>query len=433
MPKTERLHLLILLAAILVLTAAYLGGVAGVPFHPDESTRLFTSGDAELFLRQPSAVFWRAENQGDLRQGYRELDSPLPNLLIAISRWIAGEPPLANDWDWGKTWRENEQAGALPTERQLLAGRAASAVFYPFTLLFFFLAVRQVANRFTAWTAMLLLASNALVLLHTRRSMAEGALLFTTALTLWSLVSIKNERWLISLPAALAFCAKQTLAPLLPVGLAAALWTTRRQPSEPARRLARNALLFSAAALGVIVLLHPFLWGQPVKAIRAAVGARQALAAAQTTDRPEQALNTPARRLVGMVSLLYLTPPMVAEAGNYAEETRFAVQAYLATPLHTLFRSVPAGAALLVLSLFGFISAVLRASKDDRARRGLTLFLSITLLQIAALFLLVPLPWQRYYLPLVLYACLWTAFGIDQLRLAVLRSARVKAQAQPGE
>jgi hypothetical protein len=217
------------------------------------------------------------------------------------------------------------------------------------------------------------------------------------------------------------------------VGLAAALWPAEGKSPEPARRLARNALFFSAAALGVLLLLHPFLWGQPVKAIRAAVGERQALASAQTTDRPEQALNTTSRRLVSLISMVYLTPPLFAEAGNYTEETRTAEQAYLGNPLHALFRSIPAGGALLVLSLFGFISAVLRARKDRQARRGLVLLLSATLLQALALFLLVPLPWQRYYLPLVPYACLWTAFGLDQLRQAILSGVqawREQAKAQ---
>ena len=43
------------------------------------------------------------------------------------------------------------------------------------------------------------------------------------------------------------------------------------------------------------------------------------------------------------------------------------------------------------------------------------LLLAATILQTLTLLAFVPLPWQRYYLPVVPYACLWAAVGIEQL------------------
>jgi 4-amino-4-deoxy-L-arabinose transferase-like glycosyltransferase len=406
------------LVVVFIISAAYLSGLGAVPFHPDETTYIYTSADTEAFFSEPASQFWRPENASNLRQHYRLLDAPLVNYFIAAGRWVSGEKPVAADWDWAKTWQANTLAGALPSTRLLLASRAAVAILFPFSLVLLFLTVWRIANEFTAWTSALLLAGNALVLLHTRRAMAEGILLFLSILSLWCLLWMEKERWRIGIPAALAFCAKQLLAPLLPIGLAAVAWSAQAEPSGTrTRQLLRQVFLFGLSALLLLVIFHPFLWGQPLRAFQAAIQARQKLAAAQTADRPDQALNSPLRKVISMVSYLYLAPPQFAETGNYREQTRSMEEAYLKNPFQTLFSSIPAGAALLILSLFGFLMALLQAVKRRGAgQRRLILILAASLCQTMALYFFIPLPWQRYYLPLVPYSCLWIAFGIDQLR-----------------
>jgi hypothetical protein len=419
--------LLLFLLVLAAISAAYLSGVAAVPFHPDESTQLFTSGDVELLLKQPADLFWRAESENDLRQRYRELDAPFTHYLIAGGRWLAGLPALPVDWDWSKTWQENQQAGALPSPELLLAGRFAVAALFPFSVLFLFLATRRVTNEFTAWTAALLLASNTLVLLHTRRAMAEGGLVFTVTLTMWVLVKARKRPWLAAIPAALAFCAKQSLLALAPVGILAVLWPLAQEPVKLTRnrsiRLFSQSLLFGAIFIVIVVSLNPFLWAEPVPAFQAAMRSRQALASAQVGDRTEQALNTPGRRIISLVGSLYLTPPMIAETSNYLANTRAAETAYLANPLHTLFRTIPGGGLLLMIGLSGFILCGLRVVKPgEPARHGLILLLAATLLQSLALLVLIPLPWQRYYLPVVPFACLWTAYGANPIKELVFRA-----------
>ncbi len=417
---------LIILAAISI---GYLSGLPAVPFHPDESTQLFTSGDVEIFLNRPADLYWRAEKEDDLRQRYRELDAPLTHTILAIGRWFAGQPALPVDWDWGKTWQENDQAGALPSPSLIQAGRMAMAMLFPFSVLFLFLATRRATNEFTAWVAALLLAGNALVLLHTRRAMAEGALLFTLTFSMWVIVKAEKRPWLVAIPAALAFCSKQTLAALAPAGLLAALWpllvTSTLSRKQKGLWILGQVALFGISFAVIVLLLNPFLWSQPIPAAQAAFRARQALAAAQTADRPDQALNSSGRKLIGLAGSVYLTPPIIAETGNYLENTKTAEEAYLANLFHRLFRSLPAGGILMALSLFGFAVNIIRAARPGYpAQRGLALLLAATLLQILALYALVPLPWQRYYLPAVPYACLWTAAGIDQLLYPLRRMIR---------
>jgi len=427
-PQQASLPLFLIVLALI--TVGSLNGVMSIPFHPDESTQLFTSGDTELLFHRPASLFWRMENEYDLRQKYRQLDAPLGHFIIAAGRWAAGLPALTVDWDWSKGWQENEQAGALPSAAMLKASRLAVALLFPFSVLFLFLATRRVTNEFTAWTAALLLATNALVLLHTRRAMAEGVLLFALTLTLWTLVKAEKRPWLTAIPAALGFCAKQSLAALAPVGLLAVLWppgiSNQALTRQEIFRLVRQALLYGITYLAIIFLLNPFLWSQPVPALQAAFRSRQELARAQVKDRPEQALNTPGRKIIGLVGSVYFTPPMIAEVGNYLENTRAAETAYLANPLNTLFRSIPAGAALLIAGLFGFLLCGLRVMRPGHSnRRVLVLLLAATLLQTLALLALIPLPWQRYYLPVVPYACLWAAYGLDQIKELVF-SAKSK-------
>lgn len=399
---------------LVLAAAAYLSGVHSVPFHPDESTQLFTSGDAEIFWQRPADVFWRPENEGSLRQLYRELDAPLTRNLIALGRWAAGRSAPAVDWDWGKTWEENRQAGALPDEKLLLSARLAVAALFPFSMLLLFLAARNLSNEFTAWAAVLLLASNSLVLLHTRRAMAESALLFGSILTIWAMLRAGRHPWLAGFAAGLAFCAKQSLAALAPAGLLGVIDQEALPPRLWLKKTARAAALYVAAFLAITLLLHPFAWGNLPAAVRASVQARQNLARAQTNDRPGQALNTPGRKLLAMTGSLYLTPPMFAETSNYQKETQAAEAAYLANPLHSLFRTLPAGSVYLTLSLFGFGAGVCGALRGS-SRRKLAVLLAATVLQAGALLIAVPLPWQRYYMPMVPFTILWAAYGVDQV------------------
>lgn len=401
-------------------TVFYLAGVPRVPFHPDESTQLFTSSDAERFWRNPADLFWNPDREADPLQRYRELDAPLTRNLIALGRWIAGQDALPRDWNWSLTWEQNRQQRSLPSPSLLTAGRLAVASLFPFSVLLLYLATRKISGEAAAWVAALLLASNALVLLHTRRAMAESALIFTTTLFIWSLVQAERRPWLTGIPAALAFSAKQSLAALAPVGLLAALWTSpaaaQKKPLPRGLSTTRSALAWGALLAFVVAILHPFAWQQPYPAVLASIRARQALASAQVGDRPEQALDSPLKKLVAMAGGLYLVPPAFSETANYSAETRSAEEAYLANPLHSLFRSLPAGGLLIVLNLFGFVTACRKIFiVHSQIRRRMLLLLVASAVQTAALFVLVPLPWQRYYLPLVPFSCLWTAYGADQI------------------
>ena len=430
--RTRTFSLLAFLLVTVLVSLALLAGVSQVPFHPDESTFLFLSGDFERLFNSPASMAWQPAQSGDAVQRYRTLDAPLGRYLVGFGRWLSGRPPLPVDWDWGQTWQQNQQAGAMPNTGLLLAGRYSLAALLPMSMLLLFFTGRRLGSDLIGWAAALLLVSNALVLMLNRRAVSEGLVIFTTAWTLFSLVTAKKSPWQTALPAGLAFCAKHSLGALAPVGLLAIFW----QPHLSLANRFKQAGLYTAIYLAVLLALNPFVWAHPLAALQSAADARRELAYNQVGDRPEQALSTPGQRILGLVGGLYLTPPILAEVGNYIEDTRLADQLYLDNPFHRLLRSLPASGLLLVITLFGGLAALCQAARPTQSpragyrRRALSLVLVAAGLQTAALLALVPLPFQRYYLPLVPHTCLLAAYGLEQLLIPIKKAARDR-QNQP--
>ena len=177
----------ILIAICLILLLIYFSGVSGIPFHPDESTQLAMSADFETLLKQPGLLIWNSSQPAESPQTYRLLDAPLTRYLLGFGRALASLPPPSGFWDWSKDWQANLDQGAYPDIRTLLAGRLAISFLFPFSLLFLYLSARGIGGRIAGYSAIILLGLNALVLLHARRAMAEGPLLFgiTAVMASW--------------------------------------------------------------------------------------------------------------------------------------------------------------------------------------------------------------------------------------------------------
>src|SRR5512139_2210760 len=144
-----------LLAGAISLYAIW--GVARVPFHPDESTNLFMSADLDVLLSNPTSMAWEATKGVELRQHYRMIDAPITRYLLGLGRSIAGLPALPADWNWGISWENNRQAGGLPDDRLLWAGRLAITLLLPFSLLFSYLIGRRMDGEASGLLSVVLL------------------------------------------------------------------------------------------------------------------------------------------------------------------------------------------------------------------------------------------------------------------------------------
>ncbi len=396
------------LLAILVISLFYLLGATSVPFHPDEATQIFMSSDVKSFFQNPSQLFWQPGAELDPRQRYHELDAPLTRTLIGLGLWVSRTPGLEADWDWSKTWHQNRAAGALPSARTLLVSRLSLMLLFPFTLWLMFQNGKKLAGTPGAWAALLLTASNAYLLLHTRRAMAEGVLLFCIALSIWCLLSLIKHPWMMGLAIALAINAKQSAAPLFLVGLAALCWPIVFRAWLT--RL-RDIALFSLLVLGITFLLNPFLWSDPIHAGQAALTARSDLLARQVAEvgaqTPGMVLSSPISRLGAMTAQLFFTPLAIADVGNYLPDTLSSAESYLSNPFNTLLRSLTGGLLLLLTTLVGLLMAMRIFVKQKS--RSMAVLLSAALLQALFLIIFFPIPWQRYYLPLLPWIILHSA------------------------
>ena len=402
-----------------ILCAFYYGGIGQVPFHPDESTYIFMSSDIDIFFKSPQSMFWNPENDGDIRQIYHKRDAPLTRYLIRLGRWLSSYNSLPVDWDWSKSWDENSIAGALPDPNLLLIGRLAVSFLFPLSLILMYQIGKTLHSRLCGWLILLLLGTNALVLIHTRRAMAESVLLFTTVLSVWSILKYHHKPIVLALSVMLAFNSKHSTIFLLPLGLFA-IYYTCRLINAPWKKIIIKISIFLTVFLAGTIILNPFIWGYPIQAIISAVNSRQDLIQRQVATlssiNPDYQIDTIQKGIFYQVLQTFIAQPAIADVGNYLEQTKPAELLYYNNPFNHLFRSSIEGLIGLILTLFGIILSIRNIfDKKNMHRRSMTYLIICTLGQFLIILIFVPLPFQRYYLPVVPFCCIWIAFGICEI------------------
>lgn len=418
----------------LLFVVFYLSGIPGIPFHPDESTYLYMSGDLEAVFHNPLRLGYNPQTADDPRQRYRLLDAPLSRLAIGFARRLAGYAALPVDWDWALTWEENAAAGALPEPGLLLAGRLASSTLALLGLFCLYFTGRGMDRPLTGFLAAGFLSLNALYWLHARRAMSEGPLLFGVCLAMWGLIEGERRPWLAGLGAAIALNAKQSTLVLVPVGLLAVLWLVDTPVERRGKQRWANLVQYAAVFIVVTLALNPWLWRQPGSALKIAVGLRRNLLAYQVRNiasfAPHQVLEGAGPRLLAAGYNLFVAPLSFAELGKYRTATAASETTYLSNPLHSLLRSPAGGGLLLTLCIFGAVLALLGLRRAAPGRqRGIGLLLLAGTVQLAAIIAVVPFTWQRYPIPLLPFICLWMAYAIRRPD----RSPAVSSQLASGE
>ncbi len=406
-----------LFTVIFLCSLIYFIGVQEVPFHPDESTQIFMSQDIELLFSQPSLLTFNQDNPQDLRQKYRLLDPPLSRWFIGFAHMIFGVTSLPNDWDWSKTWEENYLNGALPTPFTLWISRLAVSFVFPFLLYYAYKTGETLADKTTGWLNLLLTAFNALILLHTRRAMAESLLIFFTFLSLYLLVTKIKPAWLLAFPISLAFNAKYSTAPLVLMGLIYCLKSASNSYPSFRQRL-KTALLYSIIIISITFLLNPVLWTSPVDALKAAAIERQQLLAAQTAAigefNPAQTPQTIPDRLLALIAQVFIAPPAIADVGNYLAATEIQTQIYFSHPWHNLTNGFLRGGFFFSLSLIGLISMIQTSLREKSGfSSSKVVYLATFFLQFSGIISGIPLAFQRYYIPLLPFFITFTSYAIS--------------------
>lgn len=417
----------------LLATFAILQGVSLVPFHPDETSILYQTQDLERWLTMPGSMSWDADREGETDQIYRLLNPPLPKYILGVARRMAGYGPeqASVDWNWSETWEENLAVGAFPNQDLLLAGRYASTILALLALIPLSLSAKRMGGKLLVVFVVILYLSNALVLIHGRRLMSEGTLLFGISLAIYMILEADRTPGIAGAACALAVCSKLSALPLLFVGFLASGWAQVQKPILD-RLALRRVVLFLLVAIAVIYLLNPILWENPIGAIQNIWAARRDFTERQveTLDyfAPEYILKTPVDRMAGMIFHLFLAPPQTYEAGNYVEEIQAEIDRYTSNPFHSIGRGWTAGALAIGLAITGVIGSALDfQGKTRQQRRALLLVFIATGIEMGALLWANPVPFQRYYIPLVPFIILWTSLGAKKVYSIIKKAAEKSA------
>jgi len=406
---------------LMVITGFLIWGVRGVPFHPDETSLLYQSADLEIFFTNPISLAWEPSKSADKDQVYRTLNPPVPKIILGIGRRLAGYGPetVAVDWDWAESWDVNRERGALPDERLLVSARLANVMLLAFSLVLIYLSGLRVGGRMTGIAGAVLLGVNALVLLHGRRAMAEGSLVFAVSLAILGLTLARDRPWLTGVGAATAVLSKLSAATLFPVGLAIVAWPEKMDGSS-LRKAAIRSLTYLGAFLGEIVFLEPLLWRHPLEALSAVWRSRLDFSSAQVelfgALAPSQVLHSSIQRLASLIGNTFVAPPQFAEVGNYVSQTAPQVSDYLAIPGHAMLRGVIGGGVILMLTLAGIgIAALHFQRRSSTSRFALAGLAAGFVAQALSLYLAVSLPFQRFYVPLIPFTSLWAGYALGSL------------------
>jgi 4-amino-4-deoxy-L-arabinose transferase-like glycosyltransferase len=405
--RTIILQILLVLGIVLWLLF-YFGGLATVPFHPDEATQIFMSQDVDhLISGKGSELIYDPVKSADPAQQYRLLDAPITKYIIGLARQITNSPALKSDWDWTKTWEENNSS--LPNPKLLLVSRISIAILLPITLLMFFALIKNIFGKPIAITSTILFMTNSLILLHTRRAMAEGSLLFFIVAGLLLLIKLpKKNLYISAIPVVLATNTKQSALPLLFICMICIIYQTKHS----IRSMVKQTILFIMLFITIFYLLNPVMWNNPIQVFKTMLRERSALTTEQinaiSLNSPQFILDRPDEKIIGVIGQLFVIAPSIEDIANYQDSLSSAKQEYLSRFLNRgIGRNQYMGSLYFLFLGIGLYSEL---KKRDPKRLLIILTFIFFVLEILIFF---SIPFQRYYIVLIPFSSVLMASGIQ--------------------
>jgi 4-amino-4-deoxy-L-arabinose transferase-like glycosyltransferase len=392
------------------------GTLSSVPFHPDEATYIYMSRDLDRILASgPVSICWQSARESDPLQVERERDAPLARYAIGLARNLAGVPATPSNWNWSADWTQNLLQGAVPSSGLLLDARIPLALLLFLSMWLMARVGWRLGGEAGAVSAAVLFALNSQILLHARRAMSEGALLFGMILVIVIVLERRQRAGplfrRIGFPllagAALAIAASAKYSGLLMAPPALAGMFMGDRDTALRRTILRGIARSVVMALGfltVFLALNPVYWCHPLATLSAVIAQRRVLLFEQVSAlrifAPGLVLDSFPLRLLAVPYQLFIAPLAFWDIPNYAQATAGSEQAYLSNPLNALTSGGILPLAGCVLTLFGLALVVARGMRrgaDGRLRLLGVWFLSVLVGILAG----VPILWQRYYLPLI--------------------------------
>ena len=402
----------------LALLALYIvAGATLVPFHGDESTQIFMGRDYFYLFADGDFSKVIFDDSGAQRADEQHLRLLNGTVAKTIFGWVAHSLGLAIDeindqWFWGRDYEYNRSSGRIPDAPLLNAARLTAALQLALAAAAFFHVLRLSLNRPTAYIASALFTLHPNMLINGRRAMMEGSHILGLTLVLLAGVWLIRERkwWTYAL---LGVCSGFAIATKHPNAIICALvflavsaepvWHLLLQRGPSQRAHFRNLAGIAAAGLAAcltFLLLNPAWWSAPLRMPALVLSLRSDLLQIQVDlFGGYESVGEQAR---GFFHFVLAGQHQYFEVGQWAgyDVISAQIEAYERSGLAGFLfgGTVLYGFVYLALAIFGALTLARDSRIAGDCKRLLLLWIGGS-----ALFtlLVTPLPWARYYLPLV--------------------------------
>ncbi len=468
---------------LLWLTALAIFVFAGMnltPFHGDEAGHIYTTRDfhTAFIERRPEALLVNPPFDIDTESRVRLLNGSVMRYSVGLAWYLSGltvddlnAPP---GWDWGLDYATNVATNHRPSAQLLTIARTVASSYFVLSIVALFLIGRSMgipplAWRPTAYIATLVYTLNPVMLLNGRRALVESPYLAFGLLTIWIALEIirrgaNGEKvvigWWIVLAVTSALCLASKYSGAIFVAAAfggiflAEIWreylaavvtpavSSRRLTFPQWRPLAHLAgwlILSGVSALSLLLVISPALWNDPFTRARD-LGSEMTAQVNLVVDILPDAPTTMEERIRAIMTQPFIQPVQFFEQASWADAAPIQeeIRTYMASPLSGVQAGNIGGIVLMVLALVGLVYLLwmlwrgwARTDAKNRARTGGYMLLLVWLAVTIANLLLNPIPWQRYYLPLIPVYAVLIGVAVNTFLLHWRASAAFDSEPEP--
>lgn len=415
----------------LVLLALYIvAGTSSVPFHGDESTLIYMGRDYYYHFIEgdiSKLIYDKAWSISPDEQYLRLLNGTIPKYSFGGVTAFSGNSieDINEQWDWGADYNYNHDTERIPENNLLFPARMVSAIQHTVMIATAFIIAVMIFNRPIAYFTSLYLTLNPALLMNGRRAMMEGShLMFMMLAILIAILLVRYRKWwlfiLYGVICGLAVAAKHpnvVVVTLLFIALGSyILFSLIRQKATVKASLRYIGLLIISGiiALSTFYSLNPAWWGTPIESAQTVLRLRNELLDIQIDiygDYP----STQAQ-VNGFFDFVFVAQPQYYEVPAWASysEITSQIQSYETSFLSGVAIGGSTIGGLLMLSIVGF--GVIHFAQNKNillAYRWLILVWGVGICVIT--FILTPLAWARYYLPIIPFVGMMLAYGVFTL------------------